>query len=688
MLLKEIKLNNIRSYLNQRIEFPAGSLLLSGDIGSGKSTILLAIEFALFGAKGKELSGASLLRNGKKEGYVELNFEIDKKNVWIKRKLKRSKNDVRQDSGHIIINNVKKEGMPTELKTKVINLMGYPKALVSKSKDLVYRYTVYTPQENMKNILFEDKELRLDTLRRVFGIDKYKRVRENVQIYLKEIKEKKKEFEGKISDLEEKKKQKREREHEIKEFEIKINELMPKLRKIRERLKEEKKLLEKTEKKINEFNRLKREFEISEFELRNKIEQRQNGNEQIKLIDESISLVEKELKDKNELDKKHILKDIKEKENELSFMEKTFLEITKKITEFESRKKHSEKTKQDIAKIDKCPVCQQEVGSNHKEFINEKEGSKIKEIEAHISLHSKQEKNAEKKINEIKKQIELLRENEKEVQVLFFKKQRLDDKKKEKEKLIKQQEMLKKDIGKINIKKIGLNKKIDGLENIEKEYSKIRKGFDSVREDEKKVEIEKNNLERDKINTKKIVEIFDKEIREKEKIKEKINYLNEIHNWLDNSFINLMTVMEKNIMLKIYGEFNELLQNWFNILIEDEAISIRLDDEFSPVIEQNGYETEIMHLSGGEKTSCALAYRLALNKVINDFIGDIKTKELIILDEPTDGFSTEQLDKVRAVLDQLDINQIIIVSHETKIESFVDNVIRISKEEHVSCVID
>lgn len=140
-------------------------------------------------------------------------------------------------------------------------------------------------------------------------------------------------------------------------------------------------------------------------------------------------------------------------------------------------------------------------------------------------------------------------------------------------------------------------------------------------------------------------------------------------------------------MLKIYREFNELFQSWFDVLIEDENISVRLDDSFSPVVEQNGYETELENLSGGEKTSCALAYRLALNKVINDFIGEIKTKDLIILDEPTDGFSSEQLDKIRIVLEQLNMNQVIIVSHESKIESFVDKVIRINKEEHVSKVL-
>jgi DNA repair protein SbcC/Rad50 len=59
---------------------------------------------------------------------------------------------------------------------------------------------------------------------------------------------------------------------------------------------------------------------------------------------------------------------------------------------------------------------------------------------------------------------------------------------------------------------------------------------------------------------------------------------------------------------------------------------------------------------------------------------------LIILDEPTDGFSNEQLDRVRVVLDQLNLKQVIIVSHESKMEGFVDNIIRINKENHVSGV--
>ena len=150
MILKSLKLENIRSYTHETIEFPEGSVLLSGDIGSGKSTILLAIEFALFGIMRAELSGESLLRHGKNNGSVELKFEIGKDEYLIKRALKKARDSINQDAGYILTNGRKFEGTPVELKAKILDILGYPEELITKSKSLIYRYTVYTPQEDMK----------------------------------------------------------------------------------------------------------------------------------------------------------------------------------------------------------------------------------------------------------------------------------------------------------------------------------------------------------------------------------------------------------------------------------------------------------------------------------------------------------------------------------------------------------
>ncbi len=136
-------------------------------------------------------------------------------------------------------------------------------------------------------------------------------------------------------------------------------------------------------------------------------------------------------------------------------------------------------------------------------------------------------------------------------------------------------------------------------------------------------------------------------------------------------------------MFKINKEFEHLLRKWFNILVED--ISIRLSEDFTPIIEQNGYETDYLNLSGGEKTALALAYRLALNQLINS-LTNVKTKGLIILDEPTDGFSQKQLEKMRDIFKEINAKQLIIVSHDPNIESFVDNIINFEKKDGISKV--
>ncbi|MEK6881757.1 MAG: AAA family ATPase, partial [Nanoarchaeota archaeon] len=96
MLIKKIYLKNIRSYKEQEILFSEGSTLLSGDVGSGKTSVLLAIEFALFGLQPGQ-KGSSLLRSNEKEGRVEMEFEVNEKNFVIERNIKRGSKSITQD---------------------------------------------------------------------------------------------------------------------------------------------------------------------------------------------------------------------------------------------------------------------------------------------------------------------------------------------------------------------------------------------------------------------------------------------------------------------------------------------------------------------------------------------------------------------------------------------------------------
>jgi DNA repair protein SbcC/Rad50 len=108
MIINKLKIKNIRSYGEQEIVFPRGSTLLSGDIGSGKTTILLAIEFALFGLQPSQKATA-LLKNGEEEARVILEFEIDGQLVIIDRSLKKGAKCINQDYASITIDNEKFE---------------------------------------------------------------------------------------------------------------------------------------------------------------------------------------------------------------------------------------------------------------------------------------------------------------------------------------------------------------------------------------------------------------------------------------------------------------------------------------------------------------------------------------------------------------------------------------------------
>jgi len=215
----------------------------------------------------------------------------------------------------------------------------------------------------------------------------------------------------------------------------------------------------------------------------------------------------------------------------------------------------------------------------------------------------------------------------------------------------------------------------------------IKKNLEGMTAKERNLEIGIARTEKEIESSLSELNRLNNSISRKTKIKNNIDKIEEILHLTNEYFLSLVDVMEKNIMAKIYDDFNSLFQKWFNVLMNEENISVALENDFTPVIEQNGYHIQYDDLSGGEKTAAALAYRLALNQVINNIVSTIKTKDIIILDEPTDGFSEEQIDRIRDVLNELNMKQIIIVSHEPKIETFVDTVIRLQKNEHVTKII-
>lgn len=681
MIIKRVSLKNIRSYVDSELEFPEGSVLLSGDIGAGKSTVLLAIEFALFGIQRGALSGASLLRNGTKEGSVELVFSLEGQEYTIKRNLKTTSTGISQSPGYIIKDGLLKEATASELRADMLEALGYPKDLLTKNASVVYRYTVYTPQEDMKLILSEDKEARLDTLRKVFGIDKYKRMRENAATYARELRNRIAVLKAKSEELPNKEKLKKSKQEEVEKRNQRVKELLPELEDARQDVSQAGGKVEEYEKTIKQVSELKREMDVSDAKLKEKVSQRQQSVSESQELDLQIQKLQGELKHAED---KELKKDIIQKKNEIALMEKTMLELQRKISEFEALIKHAQHIKEKITKLDNCPTCEQQVSDVHKEAVVRREDGRNKEAQENLGLHKTQQSEAADRLEKLRKELEELQEQEKRLEMQKLKMESLNEKRKRSKMLALHCDRLKQEIGSLNMKKQELGEKLQQFGDVDKISNEAKQRLKIAEQEERVITISIAELSKEVSLLNEMVQNLQKEVTDMKQAKEKMKSLSMMREWILEYFLNLMGTMEKSVMSKVHSNFNEVFISWFKMLMEDETINVRLDDEFSVVVEQNGYEADVLNLSGGEKTSCALAYRLSLNRVINELISTIKTKDIIILDEPTDGFSNDQLDKIRDVLNELQVKQVIIVSHDPKIESYVDHVVRISKREHVS----
>jgi len=222
--------------------------------------------------------------------------------------------------------------------------------------------------------------------------------------------------------------------------------------------------------------------------------------------------------------------------------------------------------------------------------------------------------------------------------------------------------------------------KLSRFDNI---FGEKQQKLEEAFNEERAAEIKVAELKKEIDFFSKLIEELKEKIKQVQEIKKQADYLTKLEDWLSKKFIPVVSFIEKNVMTKLKSEFSKLFAEWFSMLVSD-SIQVRLDEEFTPIIEQQDYELDYNYLSGGERTAIALAYRLSLNQVINSLLSKIKTRDLVILDEPTDGFSDQQLDKMRDVLQQLNVAQLILVSHEQKIEGFVNNVLRFKKESGVS----
>lgn len=680
MKLIRLKLKNIRSYESFEIDFPVGSLLLSGDVGSGKTTILLAIEYALFGLQPGQ-RGSALLRNNSDEGEVSLELEIDDSLVLIERSLKRENKSISNDYAAITINGEKTEYSITELKSRIISLLGYPPEFVKKH-NLLYKYTVYTPQEQMKQIILEDSETRLNVLRHIFGIDKYKKIRENLSLLLNHLKEESKIMQGEIRTIESDKN---------------------KLETANSRVIVLKSELERSQSVFLEFIKKRKEIEVESKDLVDKLKEKEKFEKEIEKTNILLSSKEEALRTlaREDRELRENLDEIKDiftqeeyskieyqlnsKKSLLDSINTKQIDMVSKIKSLSTAKKELLEKKDRVFKMEFCPTCLQDVPEPHKHNIMNETEKNLVEINRSLSTFQLELTECEELKKREAKELENLQKRKLELDIL---KSKTFYTERAKKKIV--------EIEKIKVNLLSdselLIKHISGLKEQILKFSKFDTLFKTNQESLKKAFFDEKRAEIILAEISKEIELKQKEsvilketINEKEKIGKKISSLSEMSDWLSTHFINLVNFTEMNVMMKLRHEFSRVFSKWFH-MIAGESFLVQLDENFTPLVMQGDIEMEYLFLSGGERTAVALAYRLALNQTINSILSQIKTRDIVILDEPTDGFSEAQIEKIREVLEELNITQLVIVSHEQKIEGFVDNIIRLKKDSDSSSI--
>jgi len=180
MRIEAIQLENIRSHIKSTVPFARGFNCIVGGLGTGKSSVLYAIDFAFFG----EPIGRSfeyLLREGANSGKVTVQFSQNGQTYQLTRGLKRRGKGIGQDFEELKL--FKDRTLLASMKTDAVAEQF--KAITGLDKDL-YREIIWVRQEHLKELLDttpRDRQKRLDEL---FGLSDYETAWSNIASYQRE----------------------------------------------------------------------------------------------------------------------------------------------------------------------------------------------------------------------------------------------------------------------------------------------------------------------------------------------------------------------------------------------------------------------------------------------------------------------------------------------------------------------
>ena len=169
MKITNLGLQNIRSYGDESINFPKGTMLVHGENGAGKTTLLMSIFGGLFLSKirnvgSNEFNLDDIVRRGERKGKISLTFEIEEIPYTV------TWNIDTEGSNSATLESPALEGPVSgirDVRSEVINIVGMDEDSFSSS--------VYVQQGEIDR-LFDD-EARAELIDDLLGLDRIDRYR-------------------------------------------------------------------------------------------------------------------------------------------------------------------------------------------------------------------------------------------------------------------------------------------------------------------------------------------------------------------------------------------------------------------------------------------------------------------------------------------------------------------------------
>ncbi len=685
MKLESLFLKNIRSHVKTTISFNDGFNCLIGGLGQGKSTVLYAIDFVLFGDP-LHRSYDYLLRENSEEGKVAAVFTQNNKTYKIQRALQRKGTGINQDINQLKF--YKEEKIIAENKNDAVS--EELKALTGLDKN-IFREVVWVRQEHLKELLDITPRHRQKKIDQLFGLSDYELAWNNLIQYKREYEVEKNILE-RDGDVIRCSKLETEYMETVEKFSSANNELenaKEKHEKIEYLLNEASihlESLEELRKSTEDMQRRKIMLQTNLSNCNNTIkkfcEQLENEKTRIKLLENLI--------EKLEIQKKQHIDGLQEIGLEI---DDTFGEIRKYLLSFEEelRKISGEKeaTKREIETSlnrisnllteNTCPTCFQIISEDYKKNLT-------KNIQ-------KEKTQREKKLEEINKKYEDLKNIHTKINFAFSNLQqvipRIND---YNQQFIEKHESLDK-----------LNAEIKEKEEEEK---KLRVQLEKTKEEIIKFDISTLEQARNQqkeaftncLNSKHRIEILEKTKNDlairiddlKERLdntqvkierKEKLEKVIEIIDRIRTAYRTIQPKLRSEFVIYLQKTVQQILNGLTGDV--EPSLLLRIDETYSPFIKsEEGYEREVLNLSGGERTLLAFAYRIGLGQLIMQS----KTGHglfMLLLDEPTESLGREDgsVERLADAINRLKaIEQIIAVTHNEAFAEKAEHVIRIEKQ--------